>query len=82
VSVSDNRLMHIGSDFYANVSVVDPQGRVVARWEDPDGQDSRSGVREMLSTMNWADEATLEFTSKAGPVAIRQIGERWVVSRR
>jgi hypothetical protein len=79
VSVSDNRVVHVGSDFYADVSVVDPQGRVVARWKDPEGQDSPSGVKAVLSTMNWADEVTLEFTSKGGPVAIRQSGERWIV---
>ena len=58
IVVSD-RGMTPGADFYCDVKVLQPGGRLLASWNDPQGQGSRSGVTRFLESMHWKDGTTL-----------------------
>ncbi len=55
-----------GADFYADVVILDPKGSEVVRWKDVEGQDSKAAVNNMIESMRWTDEKTLQFQIASG----------------
>lgn len=50
-----------GADYYCDVTVREPGGKVVATWKDDDGQVSKEGVESFVGSMKWIDADTLQF---------------------
>ncbi len=55
-----------GADFYADVVIRDPKGSELVRWKDVTGQESKEAVKNMIESMRWADEKTLQFRIATG----------------
>ena len=81
IRVDDCAPMHIGSDFYADVDIVDSNGHVVFQWDDPTGQDSYGAVKDLVSSMKWRSVSTLTFGSTSGAVEIRRDdSKKWIAN--
>ena len=65
IEVSDS-LSGPGADHYADVVILNPHGIEISRWKDPDGQKSNDGIRNLIQSMRWSDDRTLEFRTHAG----------------
>jgi hypothetical protein len=78
IRVSDSMPINVGSDFYADVDILDSDEKVVFSWEDSAGQDSYGAIKDMRNSMSWTDEKTLSFRCRTGCVAIqRQPSGQW-----
>ena len=51
------------ADFYTDIEVLNPNGKVVSRWRDTDGQYPKGGPEKLVESMKWIDPITLEFYS-------------------
>ena len=52
-----------GADYYADVSIKDSSGNLIAQWKDTDGQESKAGFHRMVESMEWTSPEALRFTS-------------------
>lgn len=59
--ISDCSRFNWGADFYCDVTIRRPDGKVVATWKDDSGQGSREGVKSLVWSMRWIDARTLQF---------------------
>jgi hypothetical protein len=52
------------ADFYADVKILDSEGRILAKRKDSYGQGSWEGVEKMMASMKWRDGKSLEFAAR------------------
>ena len=61
ISVSDSGVLNFLGDRYVNVTVFTHDGKQVAQWEDPDGQDDHIEVFRLIHSLRWENPNKLVF---------------------
>ena len=62
IDVSD-RGIGWGRDYYTNISIVDSNGKSLAYWEDPDGQQSSAESNSVIKSIRWINDTTVQFNT-------------------
>jgi hypothetical protein len=72
VTISDMQ-MSPGADYYADVTIRNPDDSVAAQWCDPDGQESMDNVKTMVEGMRWNGNQDLRFSTHSGSNVTLQV---------
>jgi hypothetical protein len=67
VRVSDCASFSVGADFYADIYILGEGGKVLAKWQDPDGRQSWSGVDQLVASIQWSSPTVLAFKDRDEP---------------
>lgn len=59
-----DRGLGVGDDFYTDIEILDRQGRSIALWEDPDGQQGNDESQSVIDSIRWISDSSIQFRTE------------------